>query len=75
MPNNTIITTGGDSIASVPAASVDSPIALFVQNVLELNNGALNEIADYLEDQPAAVRMRFIERCGNLVSAVADPHA
>jgi hypothetical protein len=75
MPNNTIITIVGDSPASAPAAPADSPIALFVQNVLELNNGALNQIADYLEVQPAPVRMRFIERCGNLVSAVADPHA
>jgi hypothetical protein len=75
MSNNTIITTNGNSAAADPAAPAGSPIALFVQSVLELNNGALNQIADYLEAQPAPVRMRFIERCGNLVSAVADPHA
>jgi hypothetical protein len=75
MSNNTIITTGASAAASPAETPVDSPIALFVQNVLQLNNGALAQIADYLEAQPAAVRMRFIERCGNLISAVADPHA
>jgi len=59
---------------STGATTEHSPIGLFVENVLQLNNGALNQMADYLEKQPTQVRMRFIERYANLVSSVADLH-
>lgn len=52
-----------------------SPIALLVDNLCHLNNGAMEQIADFVAAQPPHVRARLIERCASLIGSVAERDA
>lgn len=47
-------------------------IAGFCLNVMDLNNGAHMQIAEFMARLPIERRARFIERCTSMVSAVAE---
>jgi hypothetical protein len=50
-------------------------IAGFCANVMELNNGAHMQVADFMARLPVESRARFIERCTSMSAAVAETMA
>lgn len=56
-----------------PPAS--TPIAEFLANVAQLNNGAMMEIADFMRAQGPAYRARVIERCAAIIGSIAETDA
>jgi hypothetical protein len=58
-----------------PASRVSTPIAEFMANIAQLNNGAMMEVADFMRAQSPAYRARVIERCAAIIGAIAETDA
>lgn len=52
-----------------------SPIALLIDNICQLNNGAMVQVSEFLAAQPLSVRAQFIGRCAALIESAAEKDA
>lgn len=50
----------------------DEAIGLLVSNISCLNNGAIEQIREFMARQPIEARSRLIERCASLIGSVAE---
>ena len=51
------------------------PIGLLVENVCQLNNGAMQQLGEFLRDQPPTVRAQFIGRCAAMIESASEHDA
>ncbi|KVN83506.1 hypothetical protein [Burkholderia ubonensis] len=58
-----------------PVQFASTPMADFLANIAQLNNGAMTEIAEFMRAQGPAYRARVIERCAAIIGAVAETDA
>lgn len=49
-----------------------SAVALLVDNICNINNGGVEQVACFIAAQPLSVRARFIERLSSLIGAAAE---
>jgi hypothetical protein len=63
------------SKATTPARVESTPMAEFLANLAQLNNGAMMEVAEFMAAQSPKYRARVIERCSAIIGAIAERDA
>lgn len=51
------------------------PIAMLVDNICHLNNGAMQQIGEFVALQPLAVRAQFASRCAAMIASALENDA